>query len=142
MALVRRQDLWDPFQELWLLSNGLLASPRRRLEEFWAPAIDVQETKDQITVKADLPGLRQEDITVSVLGTTLTITGERKHETEQKASEGQFHRIERISGTFQRVLELPSRVDAEGVKATYRDGVLTVTVPKKEEAKPNAIKVE
>lgn len=127
MSLVCRQDAWNP----WSL-----------LEGFWSPALDVKEGKDAFTVKADLPGLKQEDLTVTVLGTTLTIEGQRKQETEDKAEDGQYHRIERTYGTFQRVLELPAEVQAEAVKATYRDGVLTLTIPKQEAAKPKAVKVD
>ncbi len=109
-------------------------------EGAWSPLVDIHETKDGILVKAELPGVKQEDIQVSIVGDTLTLKGERKRETEVK--EDQYHRIERSYGAFQRSLVLPSVVDSTGVKATYRDGVLQILLPKKEEAKPKEIKIE
>ncbi len=110
------------------------------VEGAWSPLVDIHETKDGILVKAELPGVKQEDIQVSIVGDTLTLKGERKRETEVK--EDQYHRIERSYGAFQRSLVLPSVVDSTRVKATYRDGVLQILLPKKEEAKPKEIKIE
>lgn len=109
-------------------------------DSLWCPLVDIHETKDSILLKAELPGVRQEDIQVSIVDNTLTLKGERKRETEVK--EDQYHRIERNYGRFERSIVLPSVVDAGRVKATYREGVLEIQLPKKEEAKPKAIKVE
>jgi HSP20 family protein len=109
-------------------------------EAAWSPLVDVHETKDGLQLLVELPGVKQEDIQVSMVGDTLTLKGERKRETEVK--EDNYHRIERSYGTFQRSIVLPSVVDPNRVKATYRDGVLEIQLPKKEETKPKEIKVE
>ena len=109
-------------------------------EAMWSPLVDVHETKDSILLQVELPGVKQEDIQVSIEGDTLTLKGERKRETEVK--EDQYHRVERSYGHFERRILLPSVVDSGRVKATYRDGVLGIQLPKKEEAKPKEIKVE
>ena len=106
----------------------------------WVPAVDIMETENELVVKADLPDLKFEDIHVSMENGTLTLTGERKF--EKKTEKGAYHRIERAYGSFERVFTLPDTVDAEHVKADYKNGVLTVTLPKKELAKPREIKVE
>ena len=110
------------------------------MEGLWTPLVDVYETKDGIRLMVELPGVKQEDIEVSIEADNLTLKGERKRETEVK--ENQYHRIERSYGKFQRSILLPEAVDASRVKATYRDGVLEIQLPKKEEAKPKEIKVE
>ena len=105
----------------------------------WAPALDVQEDKNNYTVRVEVPGLKREDIDVSLQDDALVISGERKSE---KVEEGvEVHRQERFYGRFQRALTLPERVAADKVKADYKDGVLTVTLPKTEEAKPKKIDV-
>jgi HSP20 family protein len=109
-------------------------------EAIWSPLVDIHETKDAFLLMAELPGVKQEDVEVSVEGDTLTLKGERKREAEVK--EDQYHRIERSYGRFERSILLPSVVDPNRVKATYRDGVLEVQLPKKEEAKPKAVKIE
>jgi HSP20 family protein len=109
-------------------------------EAEWSPLVDVHETKDGFQLQVEVPGVKQEDIQVSMVGDTLTLKGERKRETEVK--EDNYHRIERSYGTFQRSIVLPAVVDPNRIKATYRDGVLEVQLPKKEEAKPKEIKVE
>ncbi|HTA95767.1 MAG TPA: Hsp20/alpha crystallin family protein [Verrucomicrobiae bacterium] len=107
--------------------------------EFWAPALDVQEDKDNYVFRAELPGLKREEIDVSLQDDTLVISGERKVE---KVEEGvEVHRQERYYGKFQRILTLPEPVAADKVKAEYKDGVLTVTLPKTEAAKPKKIDV-
>ncbi len=141
---------WDPLADIAELRRemdrsfgeffGWTPSSMAATEAVWSPLVDIQETKDSILLKAELPGVKQEDIQVSIVGDTLTLKGERKRETEVK--EDQYHRIERSYGSFQRSLVLPSVVDPSRVKATYRDGVLEIQLPKKEEAKPKAIKVE
>ena len=97
------------------------------------------EEKDNFLVKVDLPGLSKDDVSLTIQDNFLTIKGERKHEVEKKDTNF-FHR-ERVHGTFARTIELPTRVDAGKVAATFRDGVLHVTLPKSEEAKPKEIQV-
>jgi HSP20 family protein len=103
----------------------------------WAPAVDVYQDKDQFTVVAELPGLKKEDIELSLHDGVLTISGERKQ--EKKGEEG--YRNERFFGRFQRSVTLPASIDGNKVKATYQDGILRVELPKAEEAKPKQIEV-
>jgi len=106
----------------------------------WVPALDVHENKDAYVVRAEVPGLKREDIDVSLQDGALVISGERRTE---KVEEGvEVHRQERFYGKFQRALTLPEPVAADQVKADYKDGVLTVTLPKSEEAKPKKIDVK
>ena len=105
----------------------------------WSPALDVFDDKDNLVVKAELPGLKKDEIDLSLHDGVLTISGERKHEREQK--EGGTFRSERFFGKFQRSVTLPTAVDANKVNASYKDGVLTVELPKAEEAKPKQIQV-
>ena len=101
--------------------------------------VDIQETDYDLIVKADVPDMEMKDIDVRMGNGTLTIRGERKFEAQK--SEGGWHRVERSYGTFERAFTLPDSVNPEGVKADYKNGVLTVTLPKKEVAKPRQIKV-
>jgi len=125
---------------------GRLASLQDELDRLfespltgWAPALDVQEDKDNFTVRVELPGLKRDEIDVSLQNGALVISGERK---EEKVSDGtEIHRQERFYGKFQRALTLPEPVAADKVKADYRDGVLTIKLPKTEEAKPKKIDV-
>ena len=105
----------------------------------WLPALDVQEDKDNFTVRVDLPGFKREDIEVSLEDGTLTISGERKEETVNEGTE--VHVTERYTGKFARSITLSAAVAADNVKAAYKDGVLTVTLAKAEAAKPKQIKV-
>jgi HSP20 family protein len=105
----------------------------------WAPPLDVYEDKDNLYVKAELPGMKREDIEVSLHDGTLKVSGERK--SEHKHEEGEVYRAERFAGKFQRSVSLPNPVSADKVKAEYRDGVLTITLPKTEESKPKHIDV-
>jgi HSP20 family protein len=105
----------------------------------WMPAVDVLEKDDKFVVKAELPGMKEEDISVSVVGDTLTIKGEKKTETEVK--EEDYYRCERAYGSFYRSIPLPSTVDAGKIEASYQDGVLEVTLPKAAEVKPKKIAV-
>ena len=105
----------------------------------WNPAVDVFEDKDKLTVKAELPGFKREDLNVSLHENNLILSGERKYEDEQK--EGEFYRSERFYGKFQRSVPLPFPVDASKIGAHYRDGVLTVTMPKSEQAKAKRIEL-
>lgn len=105
----------------------------------WNPALDVYEDKDNLHVKVELPGMKREDIDVSLHEGSLSISGERKSEKKHEGAEA--YRTERFFGRFQRTVALPSPVAADEVKAQYKDGVLTVTLPKTEEAKPKQIDV-
>ena len=113
------------------------------LHEDWAsvsPAVDVEETPDAYLFKVDLPGVSSKDVKVTVNGDTLTLRGERKR--EEKKLEGTLHRIERSYGTFERSFTLGMPVRPDQVKASYRDGVLEIQVPKAEEARPREIEVQ
>jgi HSP20 family protein len=105
----------------------------------WSPALDVFQDKDAVTVKVELPGLRKEDIEISLEKGVLSISGERRH--EQKLDEGESFRSERYFGRFHRSVAIPTEVEADKVRASYTDGILTVTLPKAEEAKPKQIEV-
>src|ERR1700729_224993 len=106
----------------------------------WAPAVDIVETENELILKADVPGVDLKDIDIQLENGTLTVKGERKLEIEEK-NKG-FHRMERSYGSFVRYFTLPDTVDPEHVRAGYEAGVLTITLPKKEVAKPKAIKVQ
>jgi HSP20 family protein len=117
-------------------------SPLARTSEFlgWTPPFDVYEEKDGYVVKAEIPGMKKEDINVSIENGELVISGERKGETKGDGAE--VYRAERYFGKFQRTVSLPATVSTKDVRAEYRDGVLTVTIPKSEEAKPKQIEVK
>jgi HSP20 family protein len=116
--------------------NRLFSEPNGRP---WVPAVDIQETENDLILKADVPDVDMKDIDVRVENGTLTLKGERKFEAAKK--EGSWHRVERSYGSFERAFALPNTVDFEAVKADYKNGVLTITLPKKEVAKPRQIKV-
>jgi HSP20 family protein len=106
----------------------------------WSPAVDIYETENELVLKADLPDVDPKNVGIQLENGTLTLKGERKFE-DQKNGRG-FHRIERSYGSFVRAFSLPETVDGDKVKADYKSGVLTVTLPKKEVAKPKTINVE
>jgi HSP20 family protein len=106
----------------------------------WGPKLDVSESKDAITVKAELPGVEQKDIAVSLQEGVLIIKGEKEAEKEEK--DKQYHRVERSYGTFYRSVRLPAPVEAGKVTATFKDGVVTITLPKAPEAKGTTIPVK
>lgn len=117
--------------------NRLFAEPNGRP---WVPPVDIKETENELVVKADIPDVEMKDIDVRMENGALTIRGERKF--EAKTDKGGWHRVERSYGAFERVFTLPETVEPEGVKADYKNGTLTVTLPKKEIAKPKQIKVQ
>jgi HSP20 family protein len=128
------------------LGYGRLANLQDELDRLfetplqaWAPALDVHEDKEQFTVNLELPGLKREDINVHLEDGALVISGERKAEAVSEDTE--VHRRERYYGKFSRALTLPTAVAADKVKAAYKDGILTVKLPKAEEAKPKQIDV-
>ena len=108
----------------------------------WIPAVDIEEQDDSYLVTADVPGLTEKEIKVTLHDGVLTLHGERKAEKEDKDQKGGSRRIERTYGTFSRSFTLPRGTDPDKVKAAYKDGVLTVTVPKAEEVKPKEIEVK
>ncbi|OEU44421.1 MAG: molecular chaperone [Desulfobacterales bacterium S7086C20] len=112
----------------------------RTFSEMWSPSVDISETKDNFVVKAELPGLEAKNVNVSISGDILTIRGEKKTEEEEK--DEHYHRVERYSGSFQRVFQLPSGVKADKIEANFDKGVLKVTLPKVEEAKKKEIEVK
>lgn len=147
MAIVR----FDPFRELAVMQDRINRifgdAYGRRLDDDlmargdWVPPVDIFENdKHEIVLRAEMPGLNRDDIDVRVENNTLTIRGERKKDTEVR--DEQYHRIERTCGTFSRSFSLPSTVDAGHVAADYRDGVLTVVLPTREEAKPRQIEIK
>jgi len=105
----------------------------------WTPAFDVYEDKDYMYVRAELPGMKKEDIDLSLHNGSLSISGERK--SEEKSKDAEVYRAERFFGRFQRTITLPTSVAADKIKAQYKDGILSVTLPKAEEAKPKHIDV-
>lgn len=150
MNIIRRQNqnpfygldhLRDEINSLFDFSyGGLSEMDRGLLETSWSPAVDVYDSKDDIIVKADIPGLEKEDIDVTVEDNTVTIRGEKKNEQEARTEE--FVRSERFYGSFYRALQLPAHVDAGKAKASYKNGTLELTLPKREEAKPKQINVD
>ena len=106
----------------------------------WAPAVDIYETEHELVVKADLPDVKPEDLDIRVENNILTIRGERKF--EMKVNQDNYLRVERSYGSFSRSFSLANTVNIEAIKADYKDGVLTLSIPKREEAKPKQIKVQ
>jgi HSP20 family protein len=105
----------------------------------WSPAVDIFETPADIVVKAELPGMERKDIVLHLENNVLTLKGERRFEKETK--EENYHRIERSYGGFSRAFNIPSMVEEEKIRADYKDGVLTIVLPKKEQAKPKQIRI-
>lgn len=144
MAIVRYTPFtgFEPFPGLRAFEDTMnklfAAEPNGRP---WVPPVDIMENENALTVKADVPDVKFEDIDVHLENGTLTLRGERKFE-KKTDEKGGYHRIERSYGSFERSFTLPDTVDAEHVKAEYANGVLTVTLPKKEIAKPRQVKVE
>jgi HSP20 family protein len=131
----------DPLSNLRLFEDAvtrMMSEPRTSRP--WSPPVDIMESENELTVKADLPDVRLSDIDVRVENQTLSIKGERRFE-ENSTGKG-YHRIERSYGSFMRSFAVPNSVDTEKVSADYKDGVLTVSLPKKEAAKARQVKVE
>ena len=129
-----RDDL-DTLLELPFLTGG---ARQAQLFTGWTPALDLYQNNDNVVAIVELPGMRKEDIEISLQDGTLTISGERK---EEQSKENGATRTERFTGKFRRSITLPTRVDANKVNATYKDGLLTVTLAKAEEAKPKQIQI-
>jgi len=135
-------SLWEPFGELGRFQREMersFAGLRPGARGEFSPAVDVHEEKDAIVVRAELPGVKREEIDVSVDGNVLTLKGERKLEKEEEGK--RYHRVERAYGSFVRYFQLPTTVDAERIEAKLADGVLTLRVPKKEAVKARKINV-
>ena len=138
---------WDPFRNLTafqdqfnrIFDSTLKANPDNSVLTIWAPAVDIYETENELVLKADLPEVEEKDIDVRVENNTLTIRGERKF--EKSVKEDNYLRVERTFGSFSRSFSLPNTVNTEAVKATYKNGVLTVELPKRAESKPKQVKV-
>ena len=130
------RDELDSLFELPVFSN--FANQSQLFSGGWTPALDLYQSNDNVVAVVELPGMRKEDIEISLHEGTLTIDGERKHEI---SNGNKAERTERYVGKFRRSITLPARVDASKVSATYKDGILTVTLPKAEEAKPKQIQV-
>ncbi len=138
----------EPFKELTTLQDrlnkvfeGLLPTPTSMREgSEWIPAVDVYEDKEAVVIEIEAPGMKEEDLKVNLENNTLTISGERKFEKEEK--DKNYYRMERSYGAFTRSFLLPDNVDTQKIKAKYKDGVLKLTLPKKAEAKPQNIPIE
>ncbi len=149
MAIVR----WEPFRDLLAIQdrmNRIFDESFRGMNRqgdddwalggAWAPLVDIYEREGNIELKAELPGVDSKDVDVRVENNVLTLRGERKVDREVKRES--YHRVERAYGSFSRSFTLPTVVDTEKIKAEYRDGVLHLTLPKKEEAKPRQISIK
>jgi HSP20 family protein len=143
-------DRWEPFRSLVEIQGDV----NRLLDNFmgrpfngetakgrtWLPAIDMHETKDNLVLNVELPGVREKDVTVSITGDLLSIKGERRW--DDQAKDQKVLHVERVYGQFERLVQLPMAVQTDKVKASYRDGVLEVTLPKAENLKPREIKID
>ena len=151
MTLTRWQRplLWDTERHLSTLRDeidqlfesplSLLHNASQPFSNGWVPALDVYEDKDHLFVRAEVPGMNKDEIDISVHDGVLTVSGERNLAAEHEKAEA--HRVERFVGRFQRSINLPHPVDLANVSATYRDGILAITLPKAEEAKPKQITI-
>jgi len=154
MSLVR----WNPARELATFPSDVISMQREINKMFdsffrggtlddgsfgatvWTPPVDVAELDDQFQVKVELPGVNKEDVKITMQENILTIKGEKKQEKESKGSN--YHRVERSYGSFQRSFTMPTGVKHDKIEAAYNDGILVITLPKAEEAKPKQIDVK
>lgn len=143
MTLVR----WDPFRDLLglqdrmnrLFSDTLVRTTGEDATGAWVPPVDIFEDGENLVLQAEIPGVRKDEVDIRIENNVLTLSGERKQEREVKDEE--VHRVERAYGRFSRSFTLPVGIDADKIRAELRDGLLTLTLPKAEEAKPKRIKV-
>jgi len=136
-------NVWSPFRQMSVLSDELdrlFNLPLNGTANSWLPPLDLYEDGDHLVLKAELPGMKKEEIDISLQGDVLTLSGERKE--EEVYNKGDTHRSERFLGRFERTLALPYVVNSANVQASYKNGVLTVTLPKAEEAKAKQIEVK
>lgn len=151
--MTRKMQVWSPFSDVWDLQDEMnrmfrnfgLGLTRRSEGEsgelsLWAPAVDIAEDREAVRITAELPGLKQNEVKINVEDGVLTLKGERKFTDETKKEN--YYRIERSYGAFSRSFSLPPTVDAEKIRATMKDGVLELLIPKKEEAKLKEIQIE
>src|SRR2546427_1658897 len=137
---------WEPFRvshiqtEVNRLFDNVLGRPASLPGHVWVPPVDMYATKDDLVLTVELPGVSEKEVTVSITGDLLTVTGERRF--EQRVKEQDLLHVERTYGKFERVIQLPMAVQADHVKATYRAGVLEIKLPKAEELKPKEIKID
>jgi HSP20 family protein len=136
---------FDPYREFSRIFGGGAAPARRDREEemslgAWIPPVDIHEDQEKLVLTAELPGFRQDQIEIQLEGGVLTIRGERRFE-DEKTNGKNYHRVERSYGQFVRSFTLPNNVDRENVRASFRDGLLHIEVPKREEAKPRQIRI-
>jgi len=153
MSLVR----WNPARELAAWPSDLFGIQREMNKMFnnffrgdiqdedsalmaWTPAVDIAEHDDEYLVKVELPGVNKDDVKITIESNILTIRGEKKQEKETKKEN--YHRVERSYGSFQRSFTLPTTVKSDKIDASYKDGILSVSLPKAEEAKPKQIEVK
>jgi len=145
----RELEKWEPFREmrsLWdqvdrLFSDFFGRFPlERRVQEVGYPSVDVEETKDNVIITAELPGMKKKEINITVGENALTISGEKKREKEEKGRT--FYRAERSYGKFERTIPLPCEVEPNKANARFENGVLTINLPKSEKAKPKEISVK
>ena len=144
MSSITRWDTYSGLSGLQEQVNRLFESSFSRRADnsavtTWAPAVDIFETENELVVKADLPDVNEKDIDVRVENNMLTVRGERKF--EEKAEKENYLRVERTYGTFSRSFRLPNTVNNETIQADYKNGVLTVTLPKRAESRPKQVKV-
>lgn len=144
MSLTR----WEPFRDMDEFFNRLMPAMNRRWGELgnlerqfqWSPSADISETDAEFRIRAELPGVKKEDVKVTVDNGVITISGERIQEKDDKGEK--FHRIERFHGSFSRSFSLPDNADAQSIKAESKDGTLTVRIPKLAAAKPRQVQVQ
>ncbi len=145
MAKIKR---WEPFRELEsfkrsmerLFDSFFGRYPLEEYEGFWTPPVDIEETENDVVVRIEIPGMKKDDIKIKTTGDSITISGEKRHESEEKGKH--FHRIERAYGRFERTVPLPVEIEPDKARASYENGVLTVTLPKSEKAKAKEIEIE
>jgi len=145
MAVIR----WDPFRDMNVLQDRMnrlfedaghgWRSSEPSATTAWSPAVDIFEAGGEIVVKAELPGMERKDITLNLEKNVLTLKGERRFDKETK--EENYHRVERAYGGFSRSFSIPATVDDEKIRADYKDGVLKIILPKKEQLKPKQIQI-
>ncbi len=138
----RAPNLWDEMFNIRNEFDRMLGRSGTTVTGAWCPAVDVRETQDELTLHAELPGIAAEDVNVNVENGVLSISGEKKQETEEGKEGSDYHLVERRYGRFERSFSLPRSIDAGKVKAEFANGVLTVTLPKAETAKPRRIEVQ
>jgi len=149
MAIIRwrpRRE-WDPFTDMLDLQNNInrlfnLSLTRKGDEDItgWSPNVDIYKEGENYILKSELPGMTKDEIDIAIQDNLVTLKGSKKEEKEVK--EGEYYHCERRFGSFQRSFELPAPIDKKKVKASYKDGVLEVTLPMEEEAKPRQIKID